>query len=168
MLTDGLEFGFCLLHFSQKGIKYLAQKINVGHVVGLKPIDINDGGGKELIVGTSDGTVNLMNGQSDVPVPSYQRALLDKLDDLAELVADSSPELLADVMAIYTLVEATDYALAKQETDLLITQLPEGEARLVAQELSDLYVNTEVVVSSETDGTTDTSDTSGNGKNKVK
>ncbi|MBW2475878.1 MAG: VCBS repeat-containing protein [Deltaproteobacteria bacterium] len=109
-------------------------------------IDLTGGGGKELLVGAPDGSIHYMNGESSQPVASYQIGLLEKIDELAGLVADEAPALLADVDTIRAYVEVSDFALAKQETDLLITKLTAGPAQGSAQELTDLYVNTQIVV----------------------
>jgi hypothetical protein len=99
-------------------------------------IDINETYGKDLLVGGADGRIDYWTSNSGTLVSTYKAALLDKADELAELVALEAPELLAQVTAIRANLQKSNLPAAKKGCQTLAGQLAAGAAKTSANELA--------------------------------
>lgn len=98
--------------------------------------DVNGVGGKDLLAGRADGRIDYWQGNGTVLVASYLKALIDKTDELAALVAVDYPAQLSSVTLIRSKLQVYNLPFAKKASEILAGQLPAGPARTSALELA--------------------------------
>lgn len=102
------------------------------------PLDINSGKGKDLIVGQADGKLAYWAGNANVLTAAALAALMEKVDEVAGLLAAEAPELLPQIDKIRQQIISGSLAGAVKTAQDLAGKLPAGEARAAVLELAAL------------------------------
>lgn len=128
--------GKAYVYLWANGVYKSAGALTASGFAAVSPVDVNGAYGKDLLVGKADGRIEYWNGWSNSFVLTFKPALLEKVDELSELVAEQAPALLAQVTTIRSQIQAGSLTAAKASSQALAGQLPVGSAKVSADELA--------------------------------
>ena len=115
-----------------------AGALPVSGVFGVAAVDLNNGSGKDLVVGKADGKLAFFASDSKVYAGSTLAYLQTAWTNAAALVADENPAALALGNKISADLAAGSYETAKTALEGISAQLNDGEAKASVQALAGL------------------------------
>jgi len=105
---------------------------SLGDRLHLFAFDADGENGKDLLVGSTPGQVQLIRSNGREPVPAFAEALLDKVSQVEQLVNESAPELVDLLTALAVAVEGGDFTNGARLAEKLATAAAEYPALATA------------------------------------
>ena len=109
-----------------------SKALSLGDRLHLFAFDADGKNGKDLLVGSAQGQVQLIRSNGREPVPAFAEALLDKISQVEQLVNESAPELVDLLTALAAAVEGGNFTNGARLAEKLATSAAEEPALATA------------------------------------